>query len=140
MGIAQGHGQHGDVAIVIRCMRRRAQAQHLLAGTFDLRLRPDQLLGGQFGRDPGAARIPATAEIHAHLDLQPVRLSQRVAKELAPPFAHEHLSLRRVRSADARVEEQNPGDALLPHGFEVGRDAFAAGRAVEPPPIGPGLS
>ena len=121
-------------------MRRRAQAQHLLAGTFDLGLRPDQLLGGQLGRDPCAARVPAAAQVDSHVDLQPVRLPQRVPEELAPPFAHERLSLRRVGSADACVEEQNPGDALLPHGFEIGRDAFAAGGAVQPPPVGPGLS
>ena len=46
----------------------------------------------------------------------------------------------RVRSANARIEQEHRADALLFHGLEVGGDALAAGGTVQPPPVGPGLN
>src|SRR6185312_17352303 len=62
-----------------------------------------------------------------------------MAKVLSPFTAHERRPLRRARPADARVENQYPGDALLPHCLEVGRNANFGYGTIEPPPISPRL-
>src|SRR6185312_1150013 len=62
-----------------------------------------------------------------------------MAKMLSPFGAHEGRPFWRVRSTDAGIADNDSGNPLLLHGFEVCGNAEFGYGAVEPPPISPGF-
>ncbi len=131
--------QHGDIAIEAFGLLRLRQADADMRRPLEDGRGGDEFLGGVLRSHPRAARVPATAQIHAQFDAQAAGLADGMSVEFPPLGTHEVRSSRRVGPRFAGVEQQGPGDPLFLHLREIAADALLARRAVEPPPVAPGF-